>query len=168
MLEANVKDMIVADCKDFINSEEVGTSHYSVFLLYSYFIVVRRTRYSLPSRLSSLWCPWIWKDLIDPCLGWRTWSGYLCSEFERQGVRHFFPYVAQFTHSLNRMSDNTLTQLMGHLPTRCIVLLEDLDASFTHSTTRDKKSTGVPSVSTSSQSAESDGSSLTLSGLLNA
>jgi chaperone BCS1 len=57
---------------------------------------------------------------------------------------------------------------MGHLPTRCIVLLEDLDASFTHSTTRDKKSTGVPTAPTSSQAAESDGSSLTLSGLLNA
>jgi mitochondrial chaperone BCS1 len=66
------------------------------------------------------------------------------------------------------MSDNTLTQLMGHLPTRCIVLLEDLDASFTHSTTRDKKSTGVPTAPTSSQATESDGSSLTLSGLLNA
>ena len=67
-----------------------------------------------------------------------------------------------------RMSDNTLTQLMGHLPTRCIVLLEDLDASFTHSTTRDKKSTGVPTAPTSAQATESDGNSLTLSGLLNA
>lgn len=65
------------------------------------------------------------------------------------------------------MSDNTLTQLMGRIPTRCIVLLEDLDASFTHSTTRDAKSTGVPTVPSSTQAAEADGSTLTLSGLLN-
>lgn len=65
------------------------------------------------------------------------------------------------------MNDNMLTQLMGRIPVRCIVLLEDLDASFTHSTTRDKKSTGVPTASTTA-TTESDGNSLTLSGLLNA
>lgn len=67
------------------------------------------------------------------------------------------------------MSDNMLTGLMGRIPSRCIVLLEDLDASFTRSTNRDGKSTGVPTVKTESESKETkDGNTLSLSGLLNA
>jgi len=69
------------------------------------------------------------------------------------------------------MSDNTLTTLMGHVPTRCILLLEDLDAAFTRSVSRDASSTGAPTSTTSSTTqtttAESDGSTLSLSGLLN-
>ncbi len=62
-----------------------------------------------------------------------------------------------------------LAGLMGRIPARCILLLEDLDASFTRSTTRDGKSTGVPTVKTESDSKENkDGNTLSLSGLLNA
>jgi chaperone BCS1 len=62
-----------------------------------------------------------------------------------------------------------LAGLMGRVPPRCIVLLEDLDASFTRSTTRDGKSTGIPTVKTERESKESkDGNTLSLSGLLNA
>ncbi|KAH8117485.1 P-loop containing nucleoside triphosphate hydrolase protein [Phellopilus nigrolimitatus] len=43
------------------------------------------------------------------------------------------------------MNDSTLTSLMGRVPARCIVLLEDLDAAFTRSTSRDSGSTGAPS-----------------------
>ena len=42
------------------------------------------------------------------------------------------------------MNDSTLTTLMGRVPARCIVLLEDLDAAFTRSTSRDGTSTGAP------------------------
>ena len=86
-----------------------------------------------------------------------------------------------------RMSDNTLTTLMGHVPTRsvdvyfltpglaklfisrCILLLEDLDAAFTRSVSRDSSSTGIPTTSTSTPSSNdtNDGSTLSLSGLLN-
>jgi len=67
------------------------------------------------------------------------------------------------------MSDNMLAGLMGRIPARCILLLEDLDASFTRSTTRDGKSTGVPTVKTEGESKENkDGNTLSLSGLLNA
>lgn len=135
VLEANVKDMIVADCKDFIASEdwyaERGIPYRRGYLLYG-----------VPGSGKT--------SLIHALAGELGLDIYALSL------------------AAKGMSDNTLTQLMGHLPTRCIVLLEDLDASFTHSTTRDKKSTGVPTVPTSSQSTESDGSSLTLSGLLNA
>lgn len=34
---------------------------------------------------------------------------------------------------------------MGRVPARCILLLEDLDAAFTRSVTRDANSTGLPS-----------------------
>ncbi|KZV72259.1 P-loop containing nucleoside triphosphate hydrolase protein [Peniophora sp. CONT] len=65
------------------------------------------------------------------------------------------------------MSDNTLTTLMGSVPQRCILLLEDLDAAFTRSLTRDETSTGTPTVATKQASDSSDGSTLSLSGLLN-
>jgi len=42
------------------------------------------------------------------------------------------------------ISDSTLTTLMSRVPARCIVLLEDLDAAFTRSVTRDNGSNGVP------------------------
>lgn len=87
---------------------------------------------------------------------------------------------------LCRMSDNTLTTLMGHVPSRsvyvfplaghakmfffrCILLLEDLDAAFTRSVSRDSSSTGIPTTSTSTpnNNESNDGSTLSLSGLLN-
>ena len=86
------------------------------------------------------------------------------------------------------ISDSTLTALMGRVPARCIVLLEDLDAAFTRSTSRNEDSTGVPSsgssnehegpqpASSSSRHGRSsrhreqisDCNTLSLSGLLNA
>jgi hypothetical protein len=52
---------------------------------------------------------------------------------------------------------------------RCILLLEDLDAAFTRSVSRDATSTGTPTAATSSTSTteNNDGSTLSLSGLLN-
>jgi chaperone BCS1 len=94
--------------------------------------------------------------------------------------------------SAKGMNDTMLMNLMGRIPqryvlvqklrtfhcshsfSRCILLLEDLDAAFTRSTTRDAKSTGIPasskksSSSSSSNNSENDGNSLSLSGLLNA
>ena len=84
------------------------------------------------------------------------------------------------------MSDNTLTTLMGHVPSslvcvfplrnyaelldfRCILLLEDLDAAFTRSVSRDSSSTGMPTSLSSARNNNdtNDGSTLSLSGLLN-
>jgi len=47
--------------------------------------------------------------------------------------------------SASWINDASLTTLMGRVPARCIVLLEDLDAAFTRSSNRDDDSTGVPS-----------------------
>lgn len=85
------------------------------------------------------------------------------------------------------ISDSTLTTLMGRVPARCIVLLEDLDAAFTRSVTRDKSSNGTPDSSNSGEEVTvpeqpstssgrhrrhkdhiSDVNTLSLSGLLNA
>ncbi|KAI6040225.1 P-loop containing nucleoside triphosphate hydrolase protein [Pisolithus marmoratus] len=95
-------------------------------------------------------------------------------------------YVVSLSSSW--ISDSTLTTLMGRVPARCIVLLEDLDAAFTRSVTRDKSANGTPESSSSSNSADeepptvptssnrrgrhkdnlTDVNTLSLSGLLNA
>jgi chaperone BCS1 len=97
-------------------------------------------------------------------------------------------YVVSLSSSW--INDSTLTTLMGRVPSRCIVLLEDLDAAFTRSVTRakdkekdkDKKKSDSKSdneeESTSNSSSRSrrnrnkenlsDVNTLTLSGLLNA
>ncbi|KIM69685.1 hypothetical protein SCLCIDRAFT_720322 [Scleroderma citrinum Foug A] len=54
-------------------------------------------------------------------------------------------YVVSLSSSW--ISDSTLTTLMGRVPARCILLLEDLDAAFTRSVTRDKSSNGNPEAS---------------------
>lgn len=77
------------------------------------------------------------------------------------------------------MNDTTLSNLMGRVPSRCIVLLEDLDAAFTRGVSRDESSTGAPTGTTASTSSskkksatvettdELDPNGLSLSGLLN-
>jgi chaperone BCS1 len=89
--------------------------------------------------------------------------------------------------SASWMSDSTLTTLMSRVPARCILLLEDLDAAFTRSVTRNKADTGNPTVSTAEEAQEakpstaaapgrrkqtkeqvSEVNTLSLSGLLNA
>ena len=44
---------------------------------------------------------------------------------------------------MNDSTLTTLTTLMGCIPPRCILLLEDLSTAFTRSTTRDGDSTGA-------------------------
>jgi chaperone BCS1 len=51
-------------------------------------------------------------------------------------------YVVSLSSSW--ISDSTLTALMGRVPARCILLLEDLDAAFTRSVSRDKNASGNP------------------------
>ena len=97
-------------------------------------------------------------------------------------------YVVSLSSSW--INDSTLTTLMGRVPSRCIVLLEDLDAAFTRSVTRskdkdkdkekkksdsksdneDESSSGSSSRSRRNRNKEnlSDVNTLTLSGLLNA
>lgn len=61
------------------------------------------------------------------------------------------------------------THALFSYPHRCILLLEDLDAAFTRSVSRDEKSTGAPTAATkeTAEKETSDGSTLSLSGLLN-
>ena len=90
-------------------------------------------------------------------------------------------YVVSLSSSW--INDSTLTTLMGRVPARCIVLLEDLDAAFTRSTSRDDSSNGNPDGDSEKESSRehssssrhrrskdhiSDTNTLSLSGLLNA
>jgi mitochondrial chaperone BCS1 len=67
--------------------------------------------------------------------------------------------------SISKWSEGSLPLLAD----RCILLLEDLDAAFTRSVSRDATSTGAPTVPTKETAAAetTDGSTLSLSGLLN-
>ncbi|KAG5641961.1 hypothetical protein DXG03_003853 [Asterophora parasitica] len=140
VLQPGVKDMLLADCKDFLCSEEWYAER------------------GIPFRRGYL-------------LHGVPGSGKTSLIHSLAGELGLDIYVVSL--SSKGMSDNTLTTLMGHVPSRCILLLEDLDAAFTRSVSRDATSTGAPTstatTSTTSTAAETvtDGSTLSLSGLLN-
>ncbi|KAJ3502846.1 hypothetical protein NLJ89_g8701 [Agrocybe chaxingu] len=56
------------------------------------------------------------------------------------GALHLDIYVVSLSASW--VSDTTLTTLMGRVPARCVLLLEDLDAAFVRSTNRDDDDDG--------------------------
>ncbi|KAH9028939.1 hypothetical protein EDB84DRAFT_1497388 [Lactarius hengduanensis] len=157
VLNPGVKEMLVADAKDFLKSEkwyaDRGIPFRRGYLLYG-----------VPGSGKS--------SLIHALAGELTLDIYVVSL------------------SSSWINDSTLTTLMGRVPSRCIVLLEDLDAAFTRSVSRskdkDKDKDKKKSDSKSDNEEESTGSSsgrsrrnrnkenlsdvntLTLSGLLNA
>lgn len=66
------------------------------------------------------------------------------------------------------LNDTSLSALLGELPTRSILLIEDIDAAFTHGVNRDMPSgPPVPSFPPRPWGSEA-GCGVTLSGLLNA
>ncbi|TFK48493.1 P-loop containing nucleoside triphosphate hydrolase protein [Heliocybe sulcata] len=136
VLEPGVKEMLLSDCKDFLQSEEWyaerGIPFRRGYLLYG-----------VPG------------------------SGKTSLIHSLAGELGLDIYVVSL--SSKGMSDNTLANLMGNVPSRCILLLEDLDAAFTRSVSRDSSSTGTPPpAATASETKEADdGSTLSLSGLLN-
>lgn len=157
VLNTGVKEMLVADAKDFLKSEkwyaDRGIPFRRGYLLYG--------------------VPGSGKSSLIHAL-----AGELMLDI----------YVVSLSSSW--INDSTLTTLMGRVPSRCIVLLEDLDAAFTRSVSRakdkDKDKDKKKSDSKSDNEEESTGSSssrsrrnrnkenlsdvntLTLSGLLNA
>ncbi|KAI0065513.1 P-loop containing nucleoside triphosphate hydrolase protein [Artomyces pyxidatus] len=138
VLEPAVKEMLLADCKDFLRSEDWYAER------------------GIPFRRGYL-------------LHGVPGSGKTSLIHSMAGELGLDIYVVSL--SSKGMSDNTLTTLMGNVPSRCILLLEDLDAAFTRSVNRDSNSTGAPTVPTKAAAAaaetNNDGSTLSLSGLLN-
>ncbi|KIJ65434.1 hypothetical protein HYDPIDRAFT_110506 [Hydnomerulius pinastri MD-312] len=136
VLQPGVKDMLLADCRDFLCSEDWYAER------------------GIPFRRGYL-------------LHGVPGSGKTSLIHSLAGELGLDIYVVSL--SSKGMSDNTLTTLMGHVPSRCILLLEDLDAAFTRSVSRDASSTGAPTPTTSTTNANdtNDGSTLSLSGLLN-
>lgn len=178
VLNLGVKEMLVADAKDFLKSEKVGPllSHVSGYC--------RLTR--------SLFAQWYADRGIPFRRGYLLYgvpgSGKSSLIHALAGELMLDIYVVSLSSSW--INDSTLTTLMGRVPSRCIVLLEDLDAAFTRSVSRskdkekdkdkkksDSKSDNEDESSSSSSSRSrrhrnkenlSDVNTLTLSGLLNA
>ncbi|KAN0124883.1 P-loop containing nucleoside triphosphate hydrolase [Russula decolorans] len=139
VLKPVVKEMLLADCRDFLRSED----WYVFMVLYSEGIPYRRgyLLYGVPGSGK--------RSLIHSLAGELGLDIYVVSL------------------SLRGMSDNTLSTLMGNVPSRqCILLLQDLDAAFTRDIRRDSTSTGAPTVPTKAAAEADDSSTLSLSGLM--
>ncbi|EJD05988.1 P-loop containing nucleoside triphosphate hydrolase protein [Fomitiporia mediterranea MF3/22] len=111
VLEPGVKEMLLADTRDFLKSEKWYADR------------------GIPFRRGYL-------------LHGVPGSGKSSLIHAIAGALMLDIYVVSLSSSW--MNDSTLTTLMGRVPARCIVLLEDLDAAFTRSTSRDATSTGAP------------------------
>ena len=176
VLNPGVKEMLISDTHDFLKSEKV-----------------RARVFRCPA--SGCWADFMimMQWYADRGIPFRR--GYLLYGVPGSGKSSLIHAIAGeltldiYVVSLSSswINDSTLTTLMGRVPSRCIVLLEDLDAAFTRSLTRtDKKKEQANDKSSetedNSESSSSHGrggrrkhkeqlsdvNTLSLSGLLNA
>ncbi|KAI0271129.1 P-loop containing nucleoside triphosphate hydrolase protein [Russula aff. rugulosa BPL654] len=152
VLEPAVKEMLLADCRDFLRSEDWYAERGELLLCIKMQVFMILYWKGIPFRRGFL-------------LHGVPGSGKTSLIHSLAGELGLDIYVVSL--SSKGMSDNTLSTLMGSVPPRCILLLEDLDATFTRGISRDSTSTGAPTTPTKVAAEVNDGSTLSLSGLLN-
>jgi chaperone BCS1 len=120
VLNPGVKEMLLNDTKDFLKSEKVSI------------------RLSYNCNVPHVYLKWY----ADRGIPFRR--GYLLHGVPGSGKSSLIHAIAGqlmldiyvVSLSASWISDSTLTTLMGRVPARCILLLEDLDAAFTRSVNR--------------------------------
>lgn len=124
VLNPGVKEMLLDDARDFLKSEKVSLNprvhEYEADLA--------------PQWYADRGIPFRRGYLLHGVPG----SGKSSLIHALAGQLQLDIYVVSLSASW--ISDNTLTALMGRVPARCVLLLEDLDAAFVRSTNRDDDS----------------------------
>jgi len=126
VLNPGVKEMLLDDARDFLKSEKVQLRLCSTPpppLLINLLL--------LPQWYADRGIPFRRGYLLHGVPG----SGKSSLIHALAGQLQLDIYVVSLSASW--ISDNTLTALMGRVPARCVLLLEDLDAAFVRSTNRE-------------------------------
>ena len=123
VLNPGVKEMLLDDARDFLKSEKVSRLFHFI-------------KFFFPNLTTPQW-------YADRGIPFRR--GYLLHGVPGSGKSSLIHALAGqlqldiyvVSLSASWISDNTLTALMGRVPARCVLLLEDLDAAFVRSTNRE-------------------------------
>ena len=156
VLDAGIKERILDDAKDFLNSKKWYADRGIPF----------RRGYLL---VSLSWnCRDLLRLLTQPVQHGAPGTGKTSIIHSLAGELGLDVFIISLSRS--NLDDNTLQELISYLPEKCIALMEDIDAAFHQSINRalEKPQTTVATGKEEPGSPQHSTSRITLSGLLNA
>lgn len=128
VLEPGIKEMILNDCKDFLQSEDWYAERGAVKSLIPLYCTQLLIIYQGFRSVVAISCMVFREGILNICErdlllnAWPTHSGKTSLIHSLAGELGLDIYVVSL--SSKGMSDNMLSSLMGDVPSRCIVLLE--------------------------------------------